>query len=523
MSRTDSFTKDITIATLLVVLLLCCFALSPKLHAVTPAPDGGYPGGNTAEGIQALQSLTAGTFNTAIGQQALFSNTTGSYNTAEGFRALVHNTTGPFNTATGVNALYSNTTAQRNVADGFGALFKNTTGSGNVALGSTSLYNTLISNGNTATGDNTLYNNTGGFNVANGSNALFNNTTGVGNVGIGTRALYSNTTGSSNIALGGDAGLDLTTGDNNIAIGNRGVAGDSGFIRIGTAGTHTTMVLGADRVAIGTDNPTQAKFVVSGIVSNAQNVGRYFDGSTNALTDLAGAGHSSYSIFASARIAAISFDAISDARVKCIEGRSDAAGDLNTLMKIEVTNYKFKDTIDHGKLPQKKVIGQQVEQVYPQAVNQHTDVVPDIYKQATVKDGWVQLASDLKVGERVRLIGMNEEGGVYQVLEVTKSGFRTDFKPDGDKVFVYGREVNDARTVDYEAVAMLNVSATQELARKLVTKDAEIDRLAAKLAQQQKELETVVARLKEQESKIQKVSAQLEVNKAAPRKVVNNQ
>ncbi len=29
-------------------------------------------------------------------------------------------------------------------------------------------------------------------------------------------------------------------------------------------------------------------------------------------------------------------------------------------------------------------------------------------------------------------------------------------------VFVYGREVNDFHTVDYEALSMLNVSATQE-------------------------------------------------------------
>jgi cell shape-determining protein MreC len=40
-------------------------------------------------------------------------------------------------------------------------------------------------------------------------------------------------------------------------------------------------------------------------------------------------------------------------------------------------------------------------------------------------------------------------------------------------VFVYGREVDDFRTVDYEAIAMVNVSATQEIYRELTELKAE--------------------------------------------------
>ena len=77
---------------LLITLALLCFGLLPKAQAVVPPPDGGYPGGNTAEGHDALLSLTAGTYNTALGLFSLRSNTTGSFNTATGAGALFNNT-----------------------------------------------------------------------------------------------------------------------------------------------------------------------------------------------------------------------------------------------------------------------------------------------------------------------------------------------------------------------------------------------------------------------------------------------
>ena len=99
-----------------IALALGAFALSPRMRAVTPAPDGGYAGNNTAEGTSALFNLTSGIDNTGLGFQALFHNTTGSFNTAEEFRALFSNTSGAQNTASGVNALSSNTTGNFNTA-----------------------------------------------------------------------------------------------------------------------------------------------------------------------------------------------------------------------------------------------------------------------------------------------------------------------------------------------------------------------------------------------------------------------
>jgi trimeric autotransporter adhesin len=266
------------------VVALVCVGLLPTMRAVSPVPDGGYPGGNTAEGQNALLNLTTGGFNTAVGYLSLRSNTTNSFNTAlgagalflntadentatgtgallsnttgtlntangafallsnitgfqntaTGAQALYLNTIGSFNTANGISALFNNTTGNDNTANGGGALYLNTTGSFNTADGFEALHN---NNGdsNTANGYHALYNNTtGNFNTANGDEALLNNITGSLNTAVGADALFSNTTGSQNVALGPVAGYNATTGSNNIYIGDiEGNAGESNHTYIG--------------------------------------------------------------------------------------------------------------------------------------------------------------------------------------------------------------------------------------------------------------------------------------------------
>ena len=208
-------------------MLLCPAAAGPQAQAVSPAPDGGYPANNTAEGASALFSLTSGISNTALGYQALYQNTTGNYNAAEGFRALSSNTSGAQNTATGYSALSSNITGSYNTANGVNALYANTIGSNNTASGLRALFG----------------NGTGSENTAVGVSALQINDTGSQNTAVGVKTLFANRGGSNNIALGYQAGAYVggmyQPRDNNIEIGNGGNFFDNNTTRIGDVQTAT--------------------------------------------------------------------------------------------------------------------------------------------------------------------------------------------------------------------------------------------------------------------------------------------
>src|SRR6266404_5252183 len=228
--RKSSGRSPLRLAFLLIPLLLGCVALAQMARAqLSPEPDGGYPNANTAEGEDALFSLSIGIDNTAIGFDALYNNTTSSGNTAIGFQALYHNTTaatfgaGGANTATGAQALHFNTGGVLTTATGWRALYNNITGIINTATGAQALCSNTDGIGNTATGFSALnFNTTSSYNTANGDAALYNNTGGTNNTGLGF-----------------GAGTNLTTGDNNIDIGNAGVAAEANTIRIGTQRTQT--------------------------------------------------------------------------------------------------------------------------------------------------------------------------------------------------------------------------------------------------------------------------------------------
>jgi len=360
-----------------VTFILAWLALAPAARAVTPPPDGGYPGDNTAEGQNALFSLTTGGFNTAVGFFSLRADTTGQFNTAIGAGTLLSNTADE-NTATGTGALLNNTAANHNTADGAFALLSNTTGVDNTAVGDRALFSNTA-NGNTADGTFALFSNTtGADNTAIGDVALDANITGLSNTAIGVAALASNTTGSGNIALGFNAGLNLTTGSNNIDIGNLGATDESDTIRIGVQGTQTFTI-------------------IAGISNDIQAIGTPVIVTTDGFLGVA----------------------TSSARFKDQIKPMDKASEA--LFKLNPVTFRYKRQIDPAGTGQFGLVAEEVEKVNPDLVVRDKEGKPYSVRYDQVN---AMLVNEFLKEHRI----VQEQGRKLQEQEATIAQQRKDFE-----------------------------------------------------------------------------------------------
>ena len=329
---------------LLVALLFACLSFTPIARAVTPPPDGGYGGANTAEGTDALFSLTSGVWNVAVGFEALHSDTTGNQNTATGYRALFRNLTGDHSTAYGSRALYNNTTGNDNVATGFGTLFTNVIGNRNTGVG----FRTLTFNNaddNTAIGWNALYNNrTGVQNTAIGSGALFHGS-GSSNTAIGYQALNNNDTGSErNTVVGTGAGPNVIAGFNNTYIGDF----------VGTLAPDESNTIRIGDLSNGNGAGSLACFI-GGIFNNFQPIGgAVVQVTLDLATDELG--------WASAPSSARFKD-----EIKPMDKASEA------ILALKPVTFRYKKELDRKGIPQFGLVAEEVEKVNPDLVTRGRD------------------------------------------------------------------------------------------------------------------------------------------------------
>jgi hypothetical protein len=453
-------------AVFVVALELACFALLPAVQALSPTPDGCYPNFTTAEGCNALNSLTTGAGNTGLGWYSLFSDIDGSFNTGVGVGALIFNN-GSSNTAVGAAALLLNTSGSSNTAVGTDALVNNTSGISNTAIGNAALQSNTTINSvsgiyNTATGDHALYNNTNGqYNTANGQSALYNNTTGFFNTANGISALWSNTTGGYNTANGGGALYLNTTGSFNTADGFEALHNNNGDSNTANGYHALYSNVGGGNTAIGSDallnNTTGGDNIALG---NGAGTG------VSTATDVIAIGDPGADLSNSCYIGQIFGQPVDPATA--VPVFVDTNGKLGTTF----SSRRFK----HDIKPMDKA-SEAVLALKP--VTFH-------YKSDTKDTPQFGLIAEDVAAVNPDLVVRNKDGDIY--------------------------------TVRYDQVNAMLLNEFLKEHRKVENLKNDFQ---AAVAQQQKEIAALTATVKEQAAQIQRVSAQLEASKPAPR-VVNN-
>ncbi|HMK25485.1 MAG TPA: tail fiber domain-containing protein [Chitinophagaceae bacterium] len=325
-----------------------------------------------------------------------------------------------------------------------------------------------------------------------------------GNVGIGnsnpgykldvTGNIHS-TAGLSALTLKGDAPSFLYSGGPADNTNNVVLRKDNNFAYIypwGTGTTNNTVVVGgaintalsvSGYVGIGTNDPKVPLDIKDAGTHIKLADKLYWIRGADGYRDGTVAGHDNrtnnyggtVSVRATGIIVADNFFTVSDARMKTEMVRSDAGKDLKLLNQLTVTDYYYKDMASHGGQNSKGFVAQQVEQLLPQAVEKHTDFIPDIFMMADeviASNGVLTILMSkqhqLTDGDMVRLI--TEKEGTREVLvNVINDRVFTVSNCDlkTNTIFVYGKKVNDFKTVNYQQIFSLGISAIQELSRQV--------------------------------------------------------
>ncbi|NML23994.1 hypothetical protein HHL16_24145 [Pseudoflavitalea sp. G-6-1-2] len=500
---------------------------------------------NTATGTNSLKATTTGESNTALGYNTLLSNTTGWSNVAIGAEALKLNTIGYANTAIGGYTLAKNTTGSLNIAIGL-ALNANTSGNNNIALGSEALYSNTTGTSNTGIGDRTLANNTtGNNNTALGNRAGQLLTAGSNNTAIGYNAQLPSASASNQVSIAnviyaintdvsgaGNVGIgtgtpatkldvlgttkttnfQMTAGAVNNYVLRTDAAGNASWAAInwleadpkiaGMSGNQVAKWNGSQLVnssitdngwvGIGTTSPGAQLHITGGSTAGAPNQQRsYFHVNTsNIVQDVSSSGGIVVRADGWFWSNGGGYLATSDARIKNIIGITNNQADLATLQKIQITDYTYKDEISQGSGRQKKVIAQQVKEIYPVAVSQSTGSIPNIFevaKSVKIIDKSTVITTSkphgFVTGDEVKLI-LDKSGEKIYTVTVTAPDSFTIPAAIAEGVFVYGKKVNDLLNVDYDALTTLNISATQQLIKEIENLKAENVKLKTDLQQQ---------------------------------------
>jgi hypothetical protein len=173
-------------------------------------------------------------------------------------------------------------------------------------------------------------------------------------------------------------------------------------------------------------------------------------------------------ITANGDIHAYAFRAYSDIRIKKEVQPINPNFALESILKIQASQYKY---IDEIKQPAQiyGFIAQQIASVFPYAVQTQRETIPSIYSRGVLLTPTrikVDTYHGLVEGDKVKVLGDSDAtnvGTVSLIIDSYTFECNTDFTFKETIVFVYGKEVDDFKTLNKEPILSVTVAALQEV------------------------------------------------------------
>ena len=124
---------------------------------------------------------------------------------------------------------------------------------------------------------------------------------------------------------------------------------------------------------------------------------------------------------------------------------------------IQPKTYNYINRVEKGDNKVYGFIAQQVKEIIPEAVKLGKDYLPNIFKVFDLSGDVIttneDLTNTLSIDENIQIIDQEKENKeAYKIIEISPTHIKIDESINGDKCFIYGKEVNDFHTLSKEYI-----------------------------------------------------------------------
>jgi hypothetical protein len=166
---------------------------------------------------------------------------------------------------------------------------------------------------------------------------------------------------------------------------------------------------------------------------------------------------------------------------------------LDLIEKINPISYKYIDFVKNGTINNYGVIAQEIEKIIPDIINKATDYIPNIYKNVDKYDyELLRLyikTDELSIGDKIKIFDIKNKEHLKKVIDKNDDYITIDEAienyEDGNDIFIYGKEINDLKNVNYEALFSINLKATKELYNLVKEQDKRIREIHGSMSKEE--------------------------------------